>query len=99
MGSQECRSGQSESRQGLPERSALERELARSGARGGRRVKRRNRKRADVVFLHDLVPRSDVKGGSAGRIFGEKVDGIGSETPTRRKGRGGSKKERKDGEG
>jgi hypothetical protein len=62
-------------------------------------VKRRNRKRADVVFLHDLVPRGDVKGGSARRIFGEEVEGVRSETPTRRKGRGGLKKERKDGEG
>ena len=61
-------------------------------------MKRRDRKRADVVFLHDLVPRSDVKGGSAKRIFGAKVEGGGSETPNRRKGRGTLKKERKDGE-
>jgi len=61
-------------------------------------VKRRDRKRADVVFLHDLVPRSDVKGGSARRIFGENIEGGGSET-NRRKGRGTLRKERKDGEG
>jgi hypothetical protein len=63
-------------------------------------VKRRDRKRADVVFLHDLVPRSDVKGGSGRRIFGAKVEEVsGSATLNRGKSRGTSRKERKDGQG
>jgi hypothetical protein len=36
-------------------------------------VKRRDRRRPDVVLLHDLAPQKDVKGGAGKRVFGERA--------------------------
>jgi hypothetical protein len=33
------------------------------------------RQRPDVVLLQDLVPREEVRGGTAKRLFGERADG------------------------
>lgn len=49
-------------------------------------MKKRHRRTEDVIFLKDLAPRQDVRGGSAKRVFGEPVETARpSETETEKK--------------
>ena len=36
-------------------------------------MKRKNRKKEDLVLLNDLAPRKEIKGGAGKRVFGERA--------------------------
>ena len=57
-------------------------------------MKRRDRRRADVVLLHDLAPQKDVKGGAGKRVFGERAQET-AEPPTPPAKRPGTKSKTK----
>jgi len=48
-------------------------------------VKSSRRRRADVILLKDLAPRTDVRGGAGKRVFGEPVESRREGTQTERK--------------
>jgi hypothetical protein len=37
-------------------------------------MKKRQKRRGDVILLNDLAPRKDVRGGAAKRVFGERIE-------------------------
>ena len=37
-------------------------------------MKKRQKRRTEVIFLKDLAPSKDVRGGAARRVFGERIE-------------------------
>jgi hypothetical protein len=55
-------------------------------------MKRKNRKKEELVLLNDLAPRKDIKGGAGKRVFGERAQETGQPTAPQAKRPGAKSK-------